>query len=715
MFSVAQQNKTGSIKDFISKLILLHNHLRLYGSANKVVERATEQLCSALALLQPEESALTLFVGRHALIYQEQLIDPSNQIFAQFANLLFHQGISAVSFIRGVTAAEIHEFLRLVGRNPALSLEEGGITAVLRLRNVQAILVREMSARDFSLDAGEEEPRTASDSSPLWQRFAFSIVHGLQGGDAGSESEDFSPGVLAHVVNHILAEHNGSKDELLAKDLSRFVRSLKNDKSRIYRAATLSAMTEFVDALTPKVRDLFIHNIFNLDIDLDLTEELLSGVSDQVVLDALRNASARRNYAPPVVLQLLVRLATERGLSAPQPLVSAADSDAPPEWIGDLFHEDEFDKFVPRQYQKALFSIIQNRELPISVTENLTRLKSTLENQAIDRHVGEILLLILQGPRELQDQQLLSHNLKEVIDCYLASRDYAKIRNIVQLCRSEQFADSLAADIYEHIAASRFVATLLDDLCGLQQDETVASTELILEISAPFIAPLLDRLSVEDNRLRRRCYLNILARIGAECIPQAVSRLSDTRWFVVRNMLYLLREVGNPGVVASIRQCLHYPHPKVSQEALRICLYFKDKGAIRFLLTLLESNDESKLLQAVGYASLCDEPTVLKKMVVILRESSVINFRLELKKSIIRSLAAAVPHKVAPVFAGILASRNLLHPKAAEALKLEVIAALEKIPGAEAKRLLQEQSRSDSEQIRRAAQAALARSGGGAL
>ncbi len=711
--TAVNETKSTQVKNFISTLILLLNHLRLYESANKVIDLTTERTLGFLEPLLADGETLTIYIGRHAFIYEEQFIERSNQLFEAFASRLFQHGIAAVSFTRGVTGAQVHTFLRLVGRKPNSNWDEGGVEAALQLRNISNISVQEMSELDFSLgDETPEEVESEEENSPLWQRFALAIVQGLHVKDHAAGKENFLPKKLAEAINVFLEQHDGSKDEMLAKDLSRFLLSLKQEKVRIYRTATLNSLVDLVNALSPRVRNLFLHNVFNLSIDADLSEGLLRGMSDQVIMDALHNVSLDQGYAPPVVLQLLGRLATERGLALPQLKMTAAGNDTSAERIAELFREDDFDKYVPKLYQKALLSIIKSKELPPQVSENLSRLKRTLEQQAIDHHMGEILMQILQAPVEVQDLGLLSNNLRETIDFYLQTHNYAKIKGLLALCRREQLWGSLAAEIFDCLSTSRFSTALLNDLNGTEREKNEASLDLIMEIGEPFIAPLLDRLSIETNRAVRRNYLNVLTRLGEACLSQTVNRLADSRWFVVRNMIFLLREMGNPDVLQYVRPCIQHKHPKVSQEALKTCLIFRDKEATPFLLSLLKRENESELMQAVSQAAMCDDPAVFTRLVAMLQEGSVLNFRLDLKRAIVRSLASSAAKRSLPVFAGILGSHNLFHPKQLETLKLEVVGALEKIPDDGAKRLLREQTRSDYGEVAQAAEEALARSNG---
>lgn len=714
MSSNQEVMKITQVRNFIAALLSLQNQLRLYGSANKSVDMATEKVFSLLITLLDENNELTIFVGQHAFIFEDQFVERSNHLFESFANMLFQHGISAISFAKGMTAVELHDFMKLAGRKASFSWDEGGIGDALQQRNVNNIHVREMSELDFSLEdeiLEEVEVCEEDDSSPLWQRYALSIVYGLHPESASHNLEVYSPKKLAELARKILEESSGSRDEPLAKDLTRFLLSLKSAKVHVYRAATMKLLADFVTELTPQVRRLFLGNVFNLDVDAEMCEGFLRGVSDQVIIDALQNAAVDPAYAPPVALQLLGRLASERKLPVKPAIMASLPTEKSGERIAELFREDDFANFVPKSYQNTLISILKTRELPTSIIENINVLKQSIHPSQLDKHIGEILMLILDGTVEIKDLGMLKKHLKDTIDHYLESKEYSKISGLLDICCREQNWQNISYDINEHVSSGIFLNSLLDDLLSLEKVKSNECIELIIKIGTPFITALLNRLSLEDNRSFRRTYLNVLVKFGAACIQHAINRLNDSRWFVVRNMIYLLRELGDQTALPQIRLCIKHPNTKVSLEALKTCLFFHDKEAVPFLLNMLKSENEEELLHAVSHAALFDDPAIFDSLAIMLLDGGVLNFHLELKKAIIHSLAAASPQKALPVFANILASHNLFHGKQLEILKLEVVSSLEKIPGEESHKLLFTLRKSDSAAVARAAQSALEKYG----
>ncbi len=106
------------------------------------------------------------------------------------------------------------------------------------------------------------------------------------------------------------------------------------------------------------------------------------------------------------------------------------------------------------------------------------------------------------------------------------------------------------------------------------------------------VEPLLDLLGEVNLRKARRALCEALVElIGGDLAPLA-KRLDDSRWFVVRNLVYILRRSGSRSAIPHLRRTLEHPHPRVRQETLRAMETTGMARSAEFLLRLLESNDD---------------------------------------------------------------------------------------------------------------------------
>lgn len=707
------------VRNLIGALILLQGHLRLYAANNASIELATSRVFDLLStLLRDTGGALTLHVVRHGFLYGDGFIDRANPHFEKFAGQMFQHGIAAVTFSAAVSPEEVRAFLRLVARRPAETWDEGGVEACMQLRSIAGLTVREMAAHDFRLT----ERVSGVDSlvpqrSVLWENFATAALQGLTLANDTIDRAALAPQALAAAVNRQMQSDPASETgSLLGRITSRFLISLRNETVRPYRSAAIRDLALFVNSLSTELRSQFFDEAFALNLDEKLSEELLSRLTDQSLVDAVRRAAAGSNYTPPFVIELLGRLAQERHLILPADTLpdepGARESSSRAEQLQDLLRPDELEKYVPKEYQNALLAILHQNSLTLETTTGLETLKATLEPAAIDQHVGDILMEVLRQASEGESCEELGATIIATLEHYLSERNYPAIDELLQRCRVD-FSARKPAEVCAYLATGEFARVVVEEACIPESGAAEAPRSLIIKWQDPFVVPLLDRLGVESNRTVRQNCLRLLQNLGSKSIVPAAERLSDQRWFVVRNMLFLLREVGDPAALPFMRPLLRHPHPKVRQEALRSCLLFGDPGAVTELLDALSADEEGALLRAVTLASLCGDVRVVSRLVELLTSGRVFDFRLDIKRAAVRSLAVSAPAESLRVFAEILRTRSLFHPQQQTSLKLEILSALEKFPVAEVAGLLEEQRQSASPEIARAAQRALNKTGGG--
>jgi hypothetical protein len=83
---------------------------------------------------------------------------------------------------------------------------------------------------------------------------------------------------------------------------------------------------------------------------------------------------------------------------------------------------------------------------------------------------------------------------------------------------------------------------------------------------------LLDRISESESRATRMGVFLRLKSIGLPLTPLVMERLADSRWYVLRNMLLLLNEIGAWPTSFSALPWLRHEHATVRREALHLAM-----------------------------------------------------------------------------------------------------------------------------------------------
>jgi hypothetical protein len=158
-------------------------------------------------------------------------------------------------------------------------------------------------------------------------------------------------------------------------------------------------------------------------------------------------------------------------------------------------------------------------------------------------------------------------------------------------------ASEAAEVVRRHVATADMVAWLV---AGEPLD--FSTLERLVAHTGPAAAPpLLDRLALAEARGTRRGLLALLAKMGAAIAPFVIARLEDPRWYVTRNLLALLEDLGPLPEGYSAAAYLRHPDARVRWQAVK--LQFKQPADRTAALTAgLSDPDPRTLRLALGVA-----------------------------------------------------------------------------------------------------------------
>lgn len=652
------------VRNILNIFCALSGQLKIYQQGNQSVRLTLSRLMLQLEKYFGFTDHLDLIVARHGFIYNDLFVDRSSEMFQKFANLIFMHGVAAIKLQSGVSEYEIITFLRLIGKKPTESWDEGGVRECLEVRRIDNIEVIELSDKDFQLldvATAHADAGGGADQSDLWDRFALSVFYRQHGNSAETVPAELGPEDLAQATSAFFAEQGSEEQQRFIHEVTSFLVSLQHENIRIYRAKALEKLTSYINHLSPDLKRLFLQNVFNYNLKADFAEGFFSALSDDMIMDALQNAAMGKSYIPPVVLNLLGKLARSRDLlPATSPLLPGDKKEELEEKTRELFRSDEFEKYVPENYRHALLQILRSEEIDSGLKSELTRLKTSLEEERIEEHTSEIIVHILGHDAEERHLGGLFEHLEKLLEFYADAGNYLAIDDIRKLC-VEQGATS-EASLLRILASPPFIGRLLDGARRFGKEKYEPLWRLIKAVGPPFVDPILDRLANENNRALRYFYIECLKGLGDSVAKQASQHLDDHRWYYLRNLLALLRELGDPSLAEAIRPFFRHPHPKVRQEALRAGLFFHDKVALHILLEQLDSPESGDVVAAVALARLAHEPQIFTRLTMLLEKNPVFDYQLELKRGVVAALVEIDPRQALPVLQRFLAGHNLLHP-----------------------------------------------------
>lgn len=144
-------------------------------------------------------------------------------------------------------------------------------------------------------------------------------------------------------------------------------------------------------------------------------------------------------------------------------------------------------------------------------------------------------------------------------------------------------------------------AATVDSLLAINPPDFERLDIVLPRVGTDAAESMLRVLSDCESRSVRRRLFDRLVVFGSSLLPLIMDRLEDERWFVKRNMLALLQELGiwPEGIVAT-DQFLTHEHPSVRREAVKLFLSVpgERESALRAAL-----RDEDQSISTLGLAA----------------------------------------------------------------------------------------------------------------
>lgn len=254
-------------------------------------------------------------------------------------------------------------------------------------------------------------------------------------------------------------------------------------------------------------------------------------------------------------------------------------------------------------------------------------------------------------------------------------------------------------------AAAAPLGTLINN--GHVQDPEVlaAYIQVLADEAIPALCDVLGELT---DRRDRRILCSILARRAEDRIPLLAKGLNDPRWYVVRNVAFILGRTGNPEAVAPLRRVLNHPEPRVVREALHSLEALDMHRAHAFIASLLESPSRLVQVWAIEKLATLKDADIVPKLLAMVQAADFEERPFEERQRLFEALGRAGTDDLLPTLQKMLVPSRLLGRARVQERQRCAIAALGALGTPEAKALLNDGLQRGDEALAAAFQAALA-------
>ena len=252
----------------------------------------------------------------------------------------------------------------------------------------------------------------------------------------------------------------------------------------------------------------------------------------------------------------------------------------PPSIAADFGEDDpEVDFYESFQKMPPSLPALNNRSVYFLTPEELEGLRKEVEmeiNPASVFNVVDILLEILALEKDPQPFQNTVQVLEKVLDALISWGEFKKANDLLTrlniILNTYELLDWQAKAIQQILEKvgeeSRIekIGQIIDKGEGVNLDE-VSSYLLLLRPNA--INPLIKVLGELNNSKARRMLCEVLVELGKNKVELIAPHIEDHRWFLVRNIAYILGRIGKEISLPYIQKALSHIEPRVRREAVQ--------------------------------------------------------------------------------------------------------------------------------------------------
>jgi hypothetical protein len=519
----------------------------MYPGDHPSLEPAAHAVAHRAASLLTDRATLSLGVARCQLVIEGVATDPKHPVLRELADRLHRHHLGAVTFTRGVTVDEVRDVLRTLALEADRTGQPIGLGPVEALRRWAHVRLHPLTYERLELvddgappdaQAGGARARAAQ----LWVGLARAAMAGESSDEPPPSTE---PSVIAKAIDAGSPQKAGAYDQAIVGYLLQIAEELKAAGGS-EAVALRRRMSRLVRSMKPDT----LRRLVEMGGDFAQRRRFVADAADGMSLDAvLEIVQAAADTSKQTISHALVRMLSkfaahaEAGSGEARPQADAALR----QQVRQLLEGWSLADPNPGGYGAALQRMARAAPLFAAPAE-------TAYPTEPDRLAAMGLELDVAAPPVL-----------EAVDRMIAAGGALRLIEALD----EMAIGSAAADrVWERLATVEFVQRL-----ATGEPVDFKTLDRVVPRLGPAAAePLLDALATAESRGVRRGLLGLLARLGVPIGPVVMHRLADERWYVVRNLLALLEEIGEPPAGFSPAPFVMHSDARVRWQALKLQL-----------------------------------------------------------------------------------------------------------------------------------------------
>jgi hypothetical protein len=692
------------LSDAVIELNISRRSVGLYPLDHPIAKESINRAFELLKKLFELRNSITLGIAKDTLVIDEYTLDRKNPVFSEFALSLHDRGIAAITFFNGLEVEEI------VSLHELITMHEGPTGKALlenaEKKGLRHIRLSMVDLSSFSFVEGSFKPGALENK--FWEDYVYGLLQGrLSDNEADGIILNIPPEQIASIMNSRMSED--SPDDTYDSVISTYLKrkgQLKLSRESFDRFLSL------IHNLSPGLKSQFLKRALSQPPSKNTEiEKTLAELKEEDIQKIIEVFKERSFMIPESLMNIIDKLNTVKTngkfvselTCKAESLIDDIEID---ESIIRLL-EDRSNVFVDELYKKDLEMMLKCPGAEASpIAEDLHH---DCGERVIDLTFSETTLELLESDFISREDYLnLLSKLSEIANTFLETGRFHEICYIYNTLYSHSLSGRFrleASSMVDHFFRSeQFISKLLNALKLWGRYDREGSVRLAGRLKYHLINPMLDALSTESDPSIRRFLLDVISTFGSDVIPEALRRLNDERWYVVRNMIYLLRECGGKKYMNKylnhIKRLARDSNKKICIEAVKTLLEFGTRDAPSYVKHYLRSRNYEVRQRAVMLSGTYKVRGAVPYLIELIKKKDPFGTESYDKISVVRALSEIGDPRAIQALIRLYNSKTLLYRGILDELRVEIFRNLQNYPADAIKPLLEIGINAGSEEIR---------------
>jgi HEAT repeat protein len=376
----------------------------------------------------------------------------------------------------------------------------------------------------------------------------------------------------------------------------------------------------------------------------------------------------------------------------------------------------DLDEILSKVTEQPL-SFITDRSVYFLTSDEVEGLRKDVEAEVDPTfvfNIMDILFEILALEKEHEPYQDAVNILIRILDAFLTLGEFTKASDLLKrvyiILKTYELQDWQIEDIQRIITEAGEEVRIERIGKVLEREEGVRLGEVndyLLLLQKNSIKPLIKLLGELKNSKTRRAFCDALSEIGKNAIELFTPFIDDRRWYLVRNITYILGRIGKEQSLPYIQKVFNHEEIRVRREAVQALGLIGGPKAIGLLVRALTDNDVRIRCMAAINLGKGGKKTGLIPLLEVVQSKDFYKREPAEIKAFFNAIGMVGSNESIPVLQQLLERKSWFGRGKTDEIRTGAANALAMIGTSEAKAILEEGKNSKEESIRDACAQAL--------